>query len=390
MRSKILLAVAVSCFLTTGTLLAGPKIRGLSAIKTKKGLKITFGATGVKGKTQWVVTYYAGRRGKKIASGSFYTSKGVKKYRKTLKGKFKSGRRVVVTLRNRGKRARATTRVRGKRKRPRGRRKRRRRRRRRGRRNDLAVRFLRVTRVGPAVMVRVTLSNTFRGKSVRAEGFLVHANPPANVRMKPYWRGKLTLKRGLTRKRFRVRAKIKVGTPVRFMIQSKRKEKYSRNNSRKTKVRKGKGKKPKKGRPVKFETIAQGSNSGHSYDKSGKNLVIRTAKAWKKFWTTHGKNRIPAPALPEVNFKKQMVIAVMMGQRTSGGYSITISKINRSGRKNMQVQTIGTQPNGAAPDVMTQPFHIVRLKRMAGKVTFAPTAAATTAERSGSSSSARE
>ena len=96
-------------------------------------------------------------------------------------------------------------------------------------------------------------------------------------------------------------------------------------------------------------------------------LVVRSDAEYKSLWQRHAPGR-PAPA---VDFAKQMVVAVFLGSRPSGGYQVQISGVRSEGDA-LVVQWSETRPAAgqAAAQVMTAPSHIVSVPRHAGNVRF--------------------
>ncbi len=61
---------------------------------------------------------------------------------------------------------------------------------------------------------------------------------------------------------------------------------------------------------------------------SGAEMVIRDWKTWAWFWKKHTRGIQPEPPLPKVDFRTKMVVAAILGYKTSGGGpSIEISSI---------------------------------------------------------------
>jgi hypothetical protein len=74
-------------------------------------------------------------------------------------------------------------------------------------------------------------------------------------------------------------------------------------------------------------TLDATNNSGV---RDVRNLVVRDKDAWTNLWTEHaGKSR----PLPEVDFGKQMVIAVFRGNRPNGCFATRIDTISNDGKK---------------------------------------------------------
>ena len=57
--------------------------------------------------------------------------------------------------------------------------------------------------------------------------------------------------------------------------------------------------------------------------------VAWTAEAWQKIWHEHTARVEPKPALPAVDFDKEMVLAIFMGQRPTSGYSVAVTDVTR-------------------------------------------------------------
>src|SRR5438128_2485214 len=55
--------------------------------------------------------------------------------------------------------------------------------------------------------------------------------------------------------------------------------------------------------------------------------VIRTQAEWAALWKKLHATQIPPPAAPKVDFAKEMVLAVFMGERPTGGHAITIDRV---------------------------------------------------------------
>ena len=116
--------------------------------------------------------------------------------------------------------------------------------------------------------------------------------------------------------------------------------------------------------PVQMTTINSDMMSG--IDRS-EQLVVRTAADWQSLWRRHAPSR-PAPT---VDFTKQMIVAVFLGSRPSGGYQAEITGV-RSDGKTLIVQWLERRPGPGqmAAQVMTAPSHIVAVPRHEGEVRF--------------------
>jgi hypothetical protein len=116
--------------------------------------------------------------------------------------------------------------------------------------------------------------------------------------------------------------------------------------------------------PATFTTVARGDQSGV---EDAREVVVRTAAEWKSLWQVHA----PGRPMPPVDFEKAMVVGVFLGFRSSGGYGVTVSAIEREGDA-LVVSFREDRPAAGAitTQVLTFPYHLVRTDRVPGRVTF--------------------
>jgi hypothetical protein len=109
-----------------------------------------------------------------------------------------------------------------------------------------------------------------------------------------------------------------------------------------------------------FKTVTKGTRSGV---RESAQFVIRTQAQWEDLWHKHSsitKNASPAPA---VDFEHEMVAAVFLGEKPTGGYAIEIvgaELIDRS--LNILFRENAPAPGAIVTQAFTQPFHIVRIE----------------------------
>jgi hypothetical protein len=116
--------------------------------------------------------------------------------------------------------------------------------------------------------------------------------------------------------------------------------------------------------PVPFTTVDEGQQSAI---EDGREVVIRTAAEWKTFWKQHS----PGRPMPAVDFTKATVVGILLGQRNTGGYRVTITAIDREGADLL----VTWREQKPAPDLMvtqalTYPYHLVRIARSSEPVKF--------------------
>lgn len=116
---------------------------------------------------------------------------------------------------------------------------------------------------------------------------------------------------------------------------------------------------------VPFETISQGDFA--SID-SPLQLILRDRASFEDLFRRAFGSQPPAPA---VDFNSRSVIAVFLGTRPTGGYSVEIQRVTRADDF-LIVTSLETAP---APgqiviQVLTQPFHIISVPRTDAQVRF--------------------
>jgi len=117
-----------------------------------------------------------------------------------------------------------------------------------------------------------------------------------------------------------------------------------------------------------FDTIDQGIHSGI---KESRQLVVRDPAAWAALWAEHIAGRVSAPPLPVIDFAREMVIAFFLGEKPTSGYSVEIKEILEEGDKLIVKVEVAVPPPWAMPlQVLTQPFHIVKMPRFDLPVEF--------------------
>ena len=111
--------------------------------------------------------------------------------------------------------------------------------------------------------------------------------------------------------------------------------------------------------PLPFEEIEQGFYCGL---RARVNYVITDNDTWNTLWMNMNNISTGYPDLPFVNFTNEAVIAVFLGEFSTGGYVAEITDIIESGDKT--TVNIREQHPGAGCGVtmaFTQPYHIVKV-----------------------------
>jgi hypothetical protein len=120
---------------------------------------------------------------------------------------------------------------------------------------------------------------------------------------------------------------------------------------------------------VELVPVARGQMSGVT---AAAQIVVRSNAEWEKLWKSHA----AAQPLPAVDFTREMVAAVFLGSRPTGGFSVEIVDGRREGEA-LVLDYVERRPSPDAitTQALTSPFHIVRVEAQAGEVRFRRVAA---------------
>ncbi len=101
-------------------------------------------------------------------------------------------------------------------------------------------------------------------------------------------------------------------------------------------------------------------------------VVVRDSAEWQRLWVALHRPMRPVPALPQVDFGREMVLVVALGQRNSGGWGIVVDSARTSGRDvEAFVRRFAPGRHCGTTSAVTAPVDLVRLPRRAERVRFA-------------------
>jgi hypothetical protein len=119
---------------------------------------------------------------------------------------------------------------------------------------------------------------------------------------------------------------------------------------------------PKAGTVMPFTTVASSRMSGVATKQV---VVIRDQAAWEKLWAQHGSYMVPAPALPQVDFTRQMLIGMFSTQMHDGCYSVGIGALTAGASKlQVEVDEVAPRPNVMCAMIAVNPMQVVAVDRM--------------------------
>ena len=115
----------------------------------------------------------------------------------------------------------------------------------------------------------------------------------------------------------------------------------------------------KPAKQVSVQTIEMGSQSGVRESLA---IVIRGQAEWEDLWQRHASIKANLPPAPVVDFTKETVVGVFLGEKPTGGYDIEIVRAERiDGTLLISFAEKGPQAGAILTQALTQPFHIVRV-----------------------------
>jgi len=99
-------------------------------------------------------------------------------------------------------------------------------------------------------------------------------------------------------------------------------------------------------------------------------VVAGDQESWKKIWSGMTGNTRPQAATPKIDFGKQQVLAVFMGRRNTGGYSVKIVRIEDKTKRVVTVRESSPPPDAMVTMALTSPYHVVVVPKTSKKVEF--------------------
>jgi hypothetical protein len=115
-----------------------------------------------------------------------------------------------------------------------------------------------------------------------------------------------------------------------------------------------------------FEVLVESAHGGYNDPKI---LVIKEASMLSEVYGKINMTRKPGYPYPQVDFEKEMIIAIFMGEKNVGGYGVQIDHIQEND-DTLSVYVKETSPGEMAMTVMCQPFSLVKMARSDKKMNF--------------------
>lgn len=123
--------------------------------------------------------------------------------------------------------------------------------------------------------------------------------------------------------------------------------------------------------PIVFSEIQTGKNSNYSEFTTKEILNIKElSDVWVNLFAKYDRK----PPIPLIDFENKMLIALALGERNSGGYSIQVNSILET-KNNININVSENKPGSTCmtSSVMVYPFQLIEIPRTAKRITFTKT-----------------
>lgn len=123
---------------------------------------------------------------------------------------------------------------------------------------------------------------------------------------------------------------------------------------------------------LEFAVVAEGIEAYSYPDRQG--VVIADQEEWAVLWHKLQLFTIPRPALPDIDFSKQIVLGVLAGEKDGNGYMVHVRKVIIRPGQEIVVYAVeqraqpDNQTNNDAPPAC--PFQIITVPRLDLPVRF--------------------
>lgn len=103
--------------------------------------------------------------------------------------------------------------------------------------------------------------------------------------------------------------------------------------------------------------------------------VIEDEAAFRRFWgllypTRAYRGDVRQPAMPNIDFSREVVVVVALGQRSSGGFAIETNVTQGNGRVEVAVHHYAPGPYCIVTQLLTAPFVVLRMPKPSDPIVF--------------------
>jgi len=120
---------------------------------------------------------------------------------------------------------------------------------------------------------------------------------------------------------------------------------------------------------VDFEQVAKGNYAPSARDQYS--IMINSQQDWEGLWLNIFKASEVEVPLENVNFADETIFAVFQGQKSTGGYEVTITNISENKNQvRVEVRAISPPPDAIVTQSFTTPYQIVKTKKITKPASF--------------------
>lgn len=119
---------------------------------------------------------------------------------------------------------------------------------------------------------------------------------------------------------------------------------------------------------ISFETVHMARVSGY---KERVYFTVNTQEEWQKVWGEINAGAVAPPALPTVDFSKEMLVLVFQGSQSNGGYSIEVTGVEKEEEVvGVAVKEVSPGASCFTTQVITAPLHVVKIPKVDAKFEY--------------------
>jgi hypothetical protein len=126
-----------------------------------------------------------------------------------------------------------------------------------------------------------------------------------------------------------------------------------------------------KGNAINFTAIKRGGNSNYTkFTTVEIHNFKELGEVWGNFYAKYDRK----PPIPTIDFEKNMLIAVALGERNAGSYSIQVKSILET-KTNITIVVEENKPGASCTtaSVMVYPFQLIEITQQNKPITYAKT-----------------
>jgi len=116
--------------------------------------------------------------------------------------------------------------------------------------------------------------------------------------------------------------------------------------------------------PVAVVKLRDGSVAFSTYTgvRDSLRAVVRDSALWQQLWERINQPFYPRPALPSVDFRREMIVVAALGARPSAGYDVVIERVDRDSTGiEVALRRAAPAPGCPVAAVVTQPLDLARI-----------------------------